>query len=244
MESPTRRDWIAAGLSAAAAARLSFAEAPDDLASLTLKQASDGIRSKKVSPVELTEACLASIKTYNPKINAWITVMRDKALAQAKELEKEQNIRQLPQSTPRYSHRHQGFNRHHRRANHSRQRRLRISFSDRGRRGGSPPESCGRDSDRQVQHARIRRRRDFRRQLLGARSQSVEFGARRRWSIRWLGRRRRDEQLFRCSGNGFRRRHPHAIFFLRCGRIQADLRPRQSARHYSLLLVARSLRTN
>src|SRR6202041_2609911 len=90
MESPTRRDWIAAGLSAAAAARLSFAEAPDDLASLTLKQASDGIRSKKVSPVELTEACLASIKTYNPKNNEWRTVMRDKALAQAKELEKEQ----------------------------------------------------------------------------------------------------------------------------------------------------------
>ena len=90
MESSTRRDWIAAGLSAALAARLSFADTPDDLASLTLKEASDRIRSKKVSPVELTEACLANIKTYNPKINAWITVMRDKALAQAKDLEIEQ----------------------------------------------------------------------------------------------------------------------------------------------------------
>jgi aspartyl-tRNA(Asn)/glutamyl-tRNA(Gln) amidotransferase subunit A len=90
MESSTRREWLAAGLTAAVAARLSFADTSDDLASLTLKQASDRIRSKKVSPVELTEACLDRIKTYNPKINAWITVMRDKALAQAKDLEKEQ----------------------------------------------------------------------------------------------------------------------------------------------------------
>ena len=90
MESSTRRQFFAAGVTAAVAARLSFADTSEDLASLTLKQASDRIRSKKVSPVELTEACLDRIKTYNPKINAWITVMRDKALAQAKELEKEQ----------------------------------------------------------------------------------------------------------------------------------------------------------
>jgi aspartyl-tRNA(Asn)/glutamyl-tRNA(Gln) amidotransferase subunit A len=90
METSTRREWIAAGLGAAVAARLAFADTPEDLSSLTLKQASDRIRSKQVSPVELTEACLDRIKTYNPKINAWITVMREKALAQAKELEKEQ----------------------------------------------------------------------------------------------------------------------------------------------------------
>jgi aspartyl-tRNA(Asn)/glutamyl-tRNA(Gln) amidotransferase subunit A len=90
METSTRREWIVAGLGAAVAARLAIADTPDDLASLTLKQASDRIRSKKVSPVELTETCLDRIKTYNPKINAWITVMREKALAQAKELEKEQ----------------------------------------------------------------------------------------------------------------------------------------------------------
>jgi aspartyl-tRNA(Asn)/glutamyl-tRNA(Gln) amidotransferase subunit A len=91
MESSTRREWIAAGLSAAVAARLALADAGDDLSALTLKQASERIRSKKVSPVELTQACLDRIKTYNPKINAWITVMREKALAQAKELEKEQS---------------------------------------------------------------------------------------------------------------------------------------------------------
>src|SRR5277367_2055186 len=61
-----------------------------DLAGLTLKEASSLIRAKKVSPVELTEACLARIHTFNPKIDAWITVMREQSLAQAKILEKEQ----------------------------------------------------------------------------------------------------------------------------------------------------------
>jgi aspartyl-tRNA(Asn)/glutamyl-tRNA(Gln) amidotransferase subunit A len=60
------------------------------LHALTLKEASDRIRARKVSPVELTEACLARIKTYNSKTNAWITVMRERALAQARMLEKEQ----------------------------------------------------------------------------------------------------------------------------------------------------------
>jgi aspartyl-tRNA(Asn)/glutamyl-tRNA(Gln) amidotransferase subunit A len=90
MDSPTRREWLAAGLGAAVAARVAFADTSDDLAALTLKQASERIRSKKVSPVDLTEACLDRIKTYNPKIDAWITVLREKALAQAKELQKEQ----------------------------------------------------------------------------------------------------------------------------------------------------------
>jgi aspartyl-tRNA(Asn)/glutamyl-tRNA(Gln) amidotransferase subunit A len=83
-----RRDFLIASAGAIAAARA--ADGPTDLSALTLKQASDRIRSKKVSPVELTEACLANIKTYNPKTDAWITVMREQALAQAKVLEKEQ----------------------------------------------------------------------------------------------------------------------------------------------------------
>jgi aspartyl-tRNA(Asn)/glutamyl-tRNA(Gln) amidotransferase subunit A len=89
MDSSTRREWLATTLGAAAASRVAFADTADDLSALTLKEASERIRSKKVSPVELTHACLDRIKTYNPKINAWITVMREKALAQAKELEKE-----------------------------------------------------------------------------------------------------------------------------------------------------------
>lgn len=89
MEFSTRRQWLAASLGAAAASRLGWADAADDLSSLTLRQASERIRAKKVSPVELTEACLDRIRTYQPKTNAWITVMREKALAQARDLEKE-----------------------------------------------------------------------------------------------------------------------------------------------------------
>src|SRR5690349_23059001 len=90
MPSSSRREFLAAGLGVAAAATLVRGDSPDALTALTLKQASDRIRSRKVSPVELAEACLARIQTYNPKINAWITVMRESALAQARVLEKEQ----------------------------------------------------------------------------------------------------------------------------------------------------------
>jgi aspartyl-tRNA(Asn)/glutamyl-tRNA(Gln) amidotransferase subunit A len=90
MQTSSRREFLAAGLCAAAAARISRADTPGDLAALTLKQASERIRFRKVSPVELTEACLARIQTYNPKTNAWITVMRESALIDAKALESEQ----------------------------------------------------------------------------------------------------------------------------------------------------------
>jgi aspartyl-tRNA(Asn)/glutamyl-tRNA(Gln) amidotransferase subunit A len=90
MPHSSRRNFLATGLAALAATRLSRAEAPNKLAALTLKEASDRIHAKKVSPVELTEACLARIETFNPKIDAWITIMREQSLAQARILEKEQ----------------------------------------------------------------------------------------------------------------------------------------------------------
>lgn len=62
----------------------------EDLVGLTLTEVSRRIRSGAVSPTQLTESCLARIRTYNPKINAWITVMEDQALAQAKVLGEEQ----------------------------------------------------------------------------------------------------------------------------------------------------------
>ncbi len=56
----------------------------------TLRQASENIRARKISAVELTSACLDQIRTFNPKTNAWITVLREQALAQAKALDQEQ----------------------------------------------------------------------------------------------------------------------------------------------------------
>lgn len=54
-----------------------------------LQQASELIRRKSASPVELTEDCLKRIDKLNPVLNAFITVTGDQALAQARELEAE-----------------------------------------------------------------------------------------------------------------------------------------------------------
>lgn len=47
------------------------------------------IKAKKVSPVEVTQAFLDRIEALNPKINAFITVTKDNALAQARQAEKD-----------------------------------------------------------------------------------------------------------------------------------------------------------
>jgi aspartyl-tRNA(Asn)/glutamyl-tRNA(Gln) amidotransferase subunit A len=58
-----------------------------DLSALTLAEASRLVRSKKVSPVELTEACLLRVERLNPGLNAFITVTADIALDQARAAE-------------------------------------------------------------------------------------------------------------------------------------------------------------
>jgi aspartyl-tRNA(Asn)/glutamyl-tRNA(Gln) amidotransferase subunit A len=60
---------------------------PDDLTQLSLQEASELVRRRKVSPVELTTACLARIDRLNPGLNAFITVMRDSALSDARTAE-------------------------------------------------------------------------------------------------------------------------------------------------------------
>ena len=60
-----------------------------DLAWLSLTQAAELVKTRKVSPVELTQACLDRIATYDQKLNAFITVTRDAALAHARTLEAE-----------------------------------------------------------------------------------------------------------------------------------------------------------
>ena len=86
----SRRTFLAAGSGAAAslAVRPALAQSRD-LASLSLKQAADLVRTKAVSPVELTEACLQRIEKYNAAFNAFITVTRNEALAAARAAESE-----------------------------------------------------------------------------------------------------------------------------------------------------------
>jgi aspartyl-tRNA(Asn)/glutamyl-tRNA(Gln) amidotransferase subunit A len=56
----------------------------DDLTRLTLSEASDLIRARKIPSVELTNACLTRIARLNPRLNAFITVTADQAIADAK----------------------------------------------------------------------------------------------------------------------------------------------------------------
>src|ERR1041385_2853592 len=58
---------------------------------LTIAEASHLLRQKQISPVELTKACLDRIDRLNPTIDAFITVMRDSALAGARAAEAEIN---------------------------------------------------------------------------------------------------------------------------------------------------------
>ena len=60
-----------------------------NLTSRGLNEASQLVRNKKVSPVELTQACLARIERLNPKLNAFITVTAESGLAEAHAAEKE-----------------------------------------------------------------------------------------------------------------------------------------------------------
>jgi aspartyl-tRNA(Asn)/glutamyl-tRNA(Gln) amidotransferase subunit A len=55
----------------------------------TIKTLSHGIRAREVSPAELTHACLRRIEKLNPKLNAFITVLADQALDDARRAEQE-----------------------------------------------------------------------------------------------------------------------------------------------------------
>jgi aspartyl-tRNA(Asn)/glutamyl-tRNA(Gln) amidotransferase subunit A len=56
---------------------------------LTLAAAAEQIRTRQLSPLELTRACLARIERLNPTLNAFITVTPELALAQAQQAETE-----------------------------------------------------------------------------------------------------------------------------------------------------------
>jgi aspartyl-tRNA(Asn)/glutamyl-tRNA(Gln) amidotransferase subunit A len=101
MFQPTRREFVAIGAATAAAMSLRMSAQPAfgqrqqvqgsrDLATLTVKAASDLVRRRDVSPVELTEACLRRIDRYNAALNAFVTIDREHALTTARQLEGEQ----------------------------------------------------------------------------------------------------------------------------------------------------------
>jgi aspartyl-tRNA(Asn)/glutamyl-tRNA(Gln) amidotransferase subunit A len=76
-------------LAASAASALPLRGQPEDPAAWTLAQAAAAIRGRSIRPTGLVEACLRRIDVYNPKLNAFITVLRAQALAAAREAERE-----------------------------------------------------------------------------------------------------------------------------------------------------------
>ncbi len=86
----SRRELFAGGLAAFAFASpgRALAQSADPI-ELSLLEASRLVRARSLSPVELTEAYLAAIARLQPRINAYITVTRDTALARARAMEAE-----------------------------------------------------------------------------------------------------------------------------------------------------------
>jgi len=87
----TRRDFVlgAAGSSLFLRASVTQAQAPTHLTSLSLEEASRLIRSRRVSSLDLTDACIARIHTYQPLLNAFITITEDYARNRATMLDLE-----------------------------------------------------------------------------------------------------------------------------------------------------------
>jgi aspartyl-tRNA(Asn)/glutamyl-tRNA(Gln) amidotransferase subunit A len=65
-------------------------QTPEDPTGATLAEVSAKIRGRTLTPTQLVHACLARIDIYNPKLNCFISVLREQALAQARELDAEQ----------------------------------------------------------------------------------------------------------------------------------------------------------
>ena len=66
-----------------------FSATANDLAWLSVAEASQRVRRGVVSPVELTRACLQRTEALNPKLDAYITVTGEQALKQAQTAEAE-----------------------------------------------------------------------------------------------------------------------------------------------------------
>ncbi|HLA18560.1 MAG TPA: amidase family protein, partial [Dehalococcoidia bacterium] len=56
-----------------------------DTADLSISEAADLVRKRKLSPIELTQACLERIAALDGRVRAFITVTREDALASAQQ---------------------------------------------------------------------------------------------------------------------------------------------------------------
>jgi aspartyl-tRNA(Asn)/glutamyl-tRNA(Gln) amidotransferase subunit A len=66
-----------------------MAAADDELVFKSAEELGPLLQGREISPVEVTEAFLARAESLNPRLNAFITITRDPALARAREAERE-----------------------------------------------------------------------------------------------------------------------------------------------------------
>jgi len=90
-ENLTRRSFLAisAGSLPLISRAMNLNSNTTNITSLTIQDASEQLRKKRLSPVELTKACLTRIEQLNPTLNAFITITSDSALATARAAEAE-----------------------------------------------------------------------------------------------------------------------------------------------------------
>src|SRR5215469_9111526 len=84
-----RRTFLASGLGAALWSSRPAGAEPEDVTAWTLKTASERLRRKAVTSLELTQGCLNRIERTNPKVNAFITITAESAVATARERDAE-----------------------------------------------------------------------------------------------------------------------------------------------------------
>jgi aspartyl-tRNA(Asn)/glutamyl-tRNA(Gln) amidotransferase subunit A len=88
-ESITRRELMAAAAATAVLTGGDTNAQANELTELTVEEAGRRIARRELSPVDLTRAYLDRIERLNPRLNAYITVTAEQALAQARALEAE-----------------------------------------------------------------------------------------------------------------------------------------------------------
>ena len=85
----SRRKFLQAGIGTAATLRSTARGARDDLPFLSIFELSGLMRTRKISPVEVTSVMLERIEKLNPILNAYVTVTADLAMKSAQEAERE-----------------------------------------------------------------------------------------------------------------------------------------------------------
>ena len=196
------------------------------------------------SSVALTERCLERIAALNPRLNAFIIVTADAALAAARAADAERGRGERGGPAARHSDLDQGPDR---RGGAAQYRRL-ARASRRPRRdrraGDGPDQARRRGADWPHQPARVRVRHDHRGLGLRAGAPSGGRDALARRVERRLGHRGEDRDVDRLDWHRHRRIDPHSGGGVRRRRPQADVGRDPGGRRRAAQPPARSRRAD